>query len=161
MPEDILLNMIPFLNVRDRQCLRQVCAHINAETRKKVGYLRLNKKHSEKYLSNGLFREAVMMSVANTKKQVSLRFEAILRGRIMNGERRTAFATVHALDYDNALFEIKEGKRKHGMCYPTEFDLDNDHYLHRHRIGISNYICSVSIVSITADRKYIIFYEYI
>jgi hypothetical protein len=72
MTEDILMNVISYLENEDRPRLRQTCAHINEETRKKVGYLRLNEKYTEEYLSNDAFREAVTMSVFNLKKQVSL-----------------------------------------------------------------------------------------
>jgi hypothetical protein len=72
MTEDILMNIVPYLDIEDRPRLRQTCVHIQNETRKKVGYLLLNKKFSTEYFSNVAFREEVLQSIANPKKQVAL-----------------------------------------------------------------------------------------
>ena len=72
MTEDMLINVVEYLDIEDRIRLRQTCAYVNAETKNKVGYLRLNEKYSKEYIMNPAFREEVLRSVANSKKQVFL-----------------------------------------------------------------------------------------
>jgi hypothetical protein len=112
MTEDILMNVIEYVNVQDRQRLRQTCALIQNETKKKVGYLRLNLYYSREYLSKAAFREEVLMSIANSNKQVSLCFNVFRRGdMIMTPERLCAFQTAHALVFNQILFQINQGER--------------------------------------------------
>jgi hypothetical protein len=77
MTEDMLMNVVEYLAKSDCKSLRETCAYVNAETKKKIGYLRLNKKYSREYLKNPAFREEVLRSVANPKKQVSLEIDGL------------------------------------------------------------------------------------
>jgi hypothetical protein len=111
MTEDILMNVIEYVNVQDRQRLRQTCALIQNETKKKVGYLRLNWYYSRKYLLSAAFREEVLMSIANPKKQVSLWSSNLFESDRLIRERFFAvFKTVHGLHHktNGGIFEIRQ-----------------------------------------------------
>jgi hypothetical protein len=100
MTEDILMNVIEYVDVQGRQRLRQTCLHIYAETKKKVGYLRLNEKYSREYMINSAYRQRVLCSIANPKKQVSLSLGGILfttsAAEILN--RINVMKNIHGLD---------------------------------------------------------------
>jgi hypothetical protein len=128
MTEDILMNVIEYVDIEDRPMLRQTCLHMNAETRKKVGYLRLNEHYSREYLSNVAFREEVLQSIANPKKQLCLVSCVVLQGTIrMKTTELCAFKQVHALDTsrdtcwgpnaDSRFCEIIQGKMDNDFCF--------------------------------------------
>jgi hypothetical protein len=128
MTEDMLMNVVEYLAKSDCKSLRETCAYVNAETKNKVGYLRLNEKYSRAYLKNPVFREEVLRSVANPKKQVSLEIEALtmvymLCERIQRVEVIKSVYGLHlcwkSRKYDD-IFVLKEQK---------EDDMDTAFYL--------------------------------
>ena len=102
MTEDMLMNVVEYLAKSDCKSLRETCAYVNAETKNKVGYLRLNEKYSREYLKNPAFREEVSRSVANPKEQVSLKIEGLVMAYTLweRTQREEVVKNVHGLHFN-------------------------------------------------------------
>ena len=111
MTEDVLCKVIDYLTVVDRVRLKGASAHVDKETRKKVGYLSLNRNYSSEYMYNPHFRVEVLKRIANPKKQLALSYAACWIidefKEIMQKKRHLIFASIHALSTHGSLFELK------------------------------------------------------
>ena len=118
MTEDVLCKVIDYLTVVDRVRLKGASAHVDKETRKKVGYLRLNINYSLEYISNPNFREEVLTRIANPKKQLALKFSAVAIQQTMNKKKLLIIANIHAFSLFGSLLELHQ--REDNECV---FDL--------------------------------------
>jgi hypothetical protein len=99
IPEDMLMNVVEYLDTVDRQKLRQTCTYVSEETKKKVGYLRLNENYSRAYMIDVIFREEVTACIADSKKQVALSIRGLnmICSYAEQMERVNAIQSVHSL----------------------------------------------------------------
>jgi hypothetical protein len=130
MTEDMLMNVVEYLAKSDCKSLRETCAYVNAETKNKVGYLRLNETYSREYTMNPVFREEVLRSVANPKEQISLKIEGLAKAYTLweQTQRIEVLKNVHGVH----VYWSWSSKRCHDIFVlkkQKEDDMDTAFYL--------------------------------